>query len=603
MATFISRQKARSAVSSKSKMSLYHRNLTTSGFMQLQPMFYREMSPFESVNGRYEIWSRLNPLVYPTFGNVDYHYSKFFVRYKDVFVPWDDFYSNTIHTPSNGNAGFVTETPYMTMDTFFRLLVQIKALQLGTQASHDLIIIQNQNTLYYDVTAYGVKVFKVLQSLGYEFSWDCDNDPKHYSLLPLYCLGKIYIDYYWPAAYQNYAMRNAIAHLFTQDQLVYDGSNDTNIYNGIVAILTQCTSVYYDNDGLYAAWDNPVSPNDGQSTSFIMSDPSYVGNYSSFPNGLVSDSDSNLNPDHTPTYEPALSSRNYFGTNVVIGNITKYGIDILRKFNNFVKRNQLAGSLNIDRFLAKFGMPLGDSHRAIKLDTQIIPVRVGDVESNSDSGVTIGNDTFASVVGDLSGKGVASGSDRLRYTNDSHVGMLIGLFSIVPDAGLYQGIDKCNLHTTLMQYWQPDFDQLGVDSVEQREVYNFPSGIDNAAGFSTPYGFMPRYYEYKIGRNILAGDFRWASRGAESLSAYHMYRNLDGRVGTGQVIHSINFIDSSDADQYNRVFYNAANSEQFIVRFRCQYEDVSFMRQLSESYDWESAGKDVTLDGNGVKLN
>ena len=203
------------AVGKRYDKNLYHRALTTAGFMQCMPLFYREVLPFEKVHGDYQIWSRLNPMPTPCMGIVDYHYSKFFVRYRDLWPAWNDFYNRCVHYGS-GSEWYATESPFFTMEQMHDLLVEYQFIRESSVELYDFSYYDDGTTTYYVWTDKGLPIFKLFTQLGYELSWT-NSDPKHYSLLPIYAFGKIFIDHYFPRCYYNNSLVGNVQRLFCFD--------------------------------------------------------------------------------------------------------------------------------------------------------------------------------------------------------------------------------------------------------------------------------------------------------------------------------------------------------------------------------------------------
>lgn len=610
MSKFNEKVESKTAVGGSFKKSLYHRSLSTQGFMQLQPFFYREIKPKERISGQAEVWSRLNTLVSPTFGDCDYHLSKFFVRYKDIWPCWDDYYNRSLHMFGDGSSGYVRSKPYFTENDLQKWLIQIGAV---TVVSNPANIWDYEtygggnNPVNYKWNDSFIALASLFQQLGYEFTHDL-NSTKKYDALPLLAFGKIFIDHYWPRRYRNDASYKKIAAAFA-----YNGSSvncgTTSVYNdAIKEIFTICTRVFYDNDGVYMAWDNPVGPEHAELGTIKVLDSTNANNPM---NVVVDDGNSGLSlspgSNYAPNMTPYLANNAVQGAVSAPGAITKNVLDMLYRISNMVKRYQLAGNSAAARFLATFGFSLGDTHESINLGEVFIPVRVGDVEANGDSQVVIGSDTYTSLLGNLAGKGVASKTMPINFNGDSHQGIYMVLLSIVPDSSIYQGMDRHNLNVDIEDVITPNNDSLGVRAISVQEVYNDQLGSYNNSHSNGVFGFLPFGYEDVVSRSILAGAFRQPSQGSAELAPYHMYRDLGQAVFLGQNPTSIglNFLGSEDALQYNRVFYNMIATQQFKIRFRLKFDSYSWKKPLYKDYDWNMDGsnKSVSLDGNGVETN
>lgn len=256
-----------------------------------------------------------------------------------------------------------------------------------------------------------------------------------------------------------------------------------------------------------------------------------------------------------------------------------------------------------------------DSNGVVRIGASRVNLQISDVMSTAE--------TSEATLGEYAGKGIGfGGSESFDYTA-KYFGCWITLSVIVPESGYFQGYLAENCHGTRYQFFQPEFDALGYQVLERGELiddyncdgesWNPRSGFDRSAAF----GFVPRYSEYKVGRNIVNGDLSLPGMYG-SMSPYTLDRRLPaGAVSfekiyaavdssTGKItavnirpvvaapgfVPSVvydNFrrIDPTDhLGQYNRIFtYQRNDVDHFIINLSFDVEAYAPMKSLSSSFD------------------
>ena len=121
------------------------------------------------------------------------------------------------------------------------------------------------------------------------------------------------------------------------------------------------------------------------------------------------------------------------------------------------------------------------------------------------------------------------------------------------------------------------------------------------------YGYAPRYAEYKIGKDKVTGDFRLNSKSGvgPTSNAWHLMRSMEGNFqGVNDIAMSQYMVRAFDADQYNRIFNITSNDvDHFYIIHNFNVISNSPMHSLYDSYEFDSNGKTVVADVNGVKVN
>lgn len=609
MASFLDKLKIKTAVEDRTKLDLGSDHITTAGWMQYNVAYSKEMVPREKLDVRMETFTRLAPLSRPTFGRANINNRAFFVPYRTLWEGWNDFITDAPHTPytNTGNSpvapvvGIMSKVPVIKNADILDTLYAFSSTGSGTTdfaiGTSDVnnVLTNNAQNGPRNFTDAGKQAYKILLSLGYNVSFDRSFDAE-YSALPLLAVGKIYADWYFPGAYESAAALGWLKTMLkvsVNSSVVYDSAALVNLFNLI-------TFVCYDSDYFTAAWDNPVGPN-----GTLSSDP----NFSAI---IIDDvslySLTNANKSHIETTNggtPAITRSDSSGAS--LGRISQFVIDALKSVTDYMKRHQLVGAKAVDRYLARFGVELDSAKidRSLYLGSNKVPVQIGDVTAQgwgSGSG---------EVLGQYAGKGIGYNDGHFDFDTEEY-GQFIIISTIIPAVGYYEGVDRNVMHVSKLDYWTPEFDNLGTQAIAKSEVFLNTNGAapTGQQGMQNGiFGFTPRYAEYKVGHDRLTGDFRLASSSFGE-DSWYLLRKLDGKWSTqSQVVQSLDFIRSGDRYEYNRIFNggntSATGPHEDMFRIIYHFEIASYapMKPIFESYEFDSKGKEVVEDVNGIKMN
>lgn len=669
MASFLDKFKVNTAIEQNTTLDLSCQHITTANWMELQPVYIKEMVPGETIEVLQQTFTRLAPLAVPTLGRANIHNRAFFVPMRTIFPRWDDFITQSksgSHASTNGsaNAVQVLSVPSISNSTMVKLFIGdasngyrvptgdsanrntsfVLEVTGDSIANADIIVnvipsgatSTTQIKEYaYNFTPMGRNVNKILQSLGYNIIWSTTSDsstpadalkeyfpnPK-FSALPILGLFKVFIDWYWPAQYVGDTSYNYIESIVQLDNYTTAGSEGTELtpeklyklftFNGE---FRHKLSVNYDSDYLVSAFDEPTGP---ASTGGLR-----VNNYVKDINLDVNNNDVG----HDITSEVALSTANdgsglHNGTPFLVsrdstsgdstsGPITQFALNALKAMTDYMQRHNLVGVRALDRFYARFGISLSNEKlkRSNYIGAQNIPLQFGDVMSNAD--------TDGAALGQYAGKGLGYGEDKFSFKSEDY-GYFIICSSIVPVANTFEGVNRMVMHRSPLDFWTPEYDQLGNQAISKMEVYvpmndsAFAEGtqaIDyNKKDLSDGiFGYTPRYSEYKIGLDKVTGDFRCKSLSnvGETSSAWYLNRSLDDTFQQVEnMVHSKFFVNGGDSDQFNRIFnIDSDENDKFYMIHNFNVTSNSPMHSLYDSYEFDSKGKTVVADVNGVKVN
>ena len=606
MAKYPNRVNVPIALTSRSKQNLSSKHLTTGNFMELSVAKIIPMVPGQSINVNHTTFTRLEAMPAPTFGDALINSRAFFVPFRTIFRPWNDFIEDVTHVSNIGGVGHVTKVHTVKNSVIVNFLISSACALLQKTVdsassvgdNYDIVVFKrdNANNLKYhcyNFTPYGKRCMKLILQLGYGINTDLTTPEIEHSALPLLALAKVYFDWYYPQAYTQDANALQIQSWFVFDTLTLDPNGLFNIDN-LKLLFDTVSTVCYSSDYFVDAWDNPAAPNNGSFTAVTIKDPTTSGN-----NDAVITEDNG-----TPAAKWSF-------------NLTQFADDALHALTDYMRRHQLAGARVIDRYLARFGiqLPAEKLNRSVYLDSVTTPVDFGEVTSTTDTYNEVDN-TGAQLAA-YAGKGVGLQKDaHYSYSSDEY-GYFIVMSSIVPVTSYYQGCDRHTMHLTKLDFWTPEFDNLGVQALSTREVYmplnvaNMRNtlGTSNAVNFNTQvFGFVPRYSEYKRGYDTITGDFRLGSLNTGK-DAWNLARDLTPlakSVGLSGMFHSEDFVRGSDSEQYNRIFYVTDNSvDHFNIEHLFNIESIFPGKSLYDDYEFqdENNARKVAVNIGGQKAN
>ena len=456
MASFLDKIKVKTAVEDRVKLDLGCDHITTANFMQYNVAWCKELVPKEKISVSMETFTRLNPMPVPTFGRAKINNRAFFVPFRTIFPGWNDFITDAQHTFASGNTAVIDRVPYVKNSDLVEFIAGIQGDNstvysevVGDEDNADIVLrdvyLDDVYEIRMKLTAAGRQAMKVLESLGYKIIWDY-TDESVYSALPILAMAKVYVDWYFPSAYVGTGgLINRVESLFFRDVL----DNDTGEFSGGVVTQYDLNDIFdlilkgvnYDSDYFVSAWDNPVAPNNNTYSGITMTDPT-----TNLGATIVNDADGSL------------------GTPTTSGTLSQWLIDGLKSLTDYMKRHQLVGARALDRYLARFGVNLSAEklRRSVYLGSGYENIQFGDVMSTADTdGASLGN---------YAGKGIGYGTANFDYETDEY-GIMIIISSIVPKAGYYQGINRNVMHLGKLDYWTPEFDNLGTQAISKSELF------------------------------------------------------------------------------------------------------------------------------------
>lgn len=139
-----------------------------------------------------------------------------------------------------------------------------------------------------------------------------------------------------------------------------------------------------------------------------------------------------------------------------------------------------------------------------------------------------------SPLGSYAGRGIAGKRTRnVRYHVNEH-GFLFHLVSVVPDQGYMSGAPRWFFKESGLDFALPQFNNIGEQNIMKCELYYHPNSMDK-----DDFAYIPRYSEYRSGRNYASAGMRQSP-----FTAWHLYEAFDNSVALNS-----EFIEANDSDR------------------------------------------------------
>lgn len=178
------------------------------------------------------------------------------------------------------------------------------------------------------------------------------------------------------------------------------------------------------------------------------------------------------------------------------------------RLQEWMERNQLAGSRYNESIMAHFGRKTSDSRlqRAEYLGGGKAVIKIDEVMTTAYS-----EDEESAVIPPAwpSGRGSAyANTNRFSYNCEEH-GFVIGILSVMPTSGYQQGMPRMFLQrNTFLDYPWPSFAHLGEQEVYDYEIFASPTSMPVDRTTAPEFGFQSRYSDWKNIQSSSHGDFR-----------------------------------------------------------------------------------------------
>lgn len=567
--------------SKANKFDLSSTHVLTQTFGQYRVTNYLPCVPGDKFNISYQQFTRLAPLVVPTFGNFKVKTYAFFVPYRVIWRGFESWYSESVDTSvyTNGAHTFTIST----ISDLFRSSSASGLTTDGTASNYDVCYVANSTSndvIYRKLTNKGRLFVNILRGLGYNFPLAVNSSTgfhaKKLDALPLLAFARVLYDWLYPSVYVQQQGFGSI----------FDNSL-SELNQGIMLKILSLIFCAYDNDYFTSSWLDFNSPAAGYNPFGVEVESADAQNV------IISDKDS---VSAIPGQDSALTSA---------------GLRMLQSLSDYVTRNNIVGSRFFERVKARFGFTTQEQRHDF---SSFLKVWSDDVNLMD---VTATTSTASQNLGEQAGKGVSNGNGSLHFTANEH-GALIFLSQIVPSIGYVQGMKPwCRAVSSPREWYTPEFDNVGNQPIPNSELFNdymsnpYGGKVQTSWRMDGVFGFAPRYSEYKHGQDFLTGDFIFRDRNVGS-EAYHTFRLFDGPTANNYTEFGI----ANDAEfrrvdsQYNRVFAVDPQDEgssvydHFFTIMRFNVVAYRHMLSISESIPlFDKSGRDTSFDYLGESFH
>ena len=565
------------------KFDLSCKHITTTDFGLLRPVFSRMMVPADKFEVEVNTFHRLDPMVAPNNSDMDVHTRAFFVPYRTIVNNFNEFIANT---PGLNISGVFTNVKIPTF-TARAILYALLDSSLGTksQTTGDILYREkvSEGWKYIKLTPRGRAFYSLLLSLGYNFRFDSftdgDLDKREYSALPIMAYIKVWLDWYVPSRfYFTDTTVSALQALVTPNKARFITTN-------LFISISKALCVFFTEDYFSNCLSSPFGDN-MPAVSPVINTKSLDGSVTSvsvdsLDSGSVAQS---VDSDTTSSFN-ALS------------------IKSLGAIQAMLNRNAIVNQKLKDYIKITFGLEpnLDTFNMSHYLGSSIDQLLVGDVMSNAD---TLNADgTSGALLGQYAGKGL--GSSNAKFTcHSNEFGLFLVLQDICPRPFYFQGVHTEHTAKDRYDFFDPTFDGVITEAVPYSRLDNTCRNDKLLSPFSDSiFGYMPAYSDYKVGYDILSGNFRMDSINA-GLDSWYLAREFGFAEKTEHI--SLEFCDASILNPTNRfatLFYSDNSSADHIYQvhnIRCiAYRRMrSLIEQVLED-DSERNGS-VTIDRQGT---
>lgn len=239
--------------------------------------------------------------------------------------------------------------------------------------------------------------------------------------------------------------------------------------------------------------------------------------------GALNDGTAELWLDPTGKYYADLSTATASTINAL-----RYAFQVQK----WMERNARGGARYVESNLAHFGVRSSDARlqRPEFLGGGRSPVVVSEVVQTSETGTT--------PQGTMAGHAFSVQNAHAFSKGFEEHGLVIGIVSVMPRTGYYQGLPKMFSRTSRYDYPWPEFMHLGEEAVLSKEIF-----LDGSANDSTVFGYQPRYDELRRRESSVHGKFRAA------YNYWHMCRNF----GTTRPTLNAAFVEADPTKRINAV--------------------------------------------------
>lgn len=592
------------SASKANKFDLSSRHIGTTNFGELKPIYCESVIPSDRFSLDVQSFTRLDPMPAPSMAEMFVHTRCFFVPFNTILHGFSEFINNTRNVNAVATLSSF-KVPYMLETT---VCTAFKNSALSTPATgdkpYDIRIVREYDAQgvpqfeYYKLSVQGRRIYNILMSLGYNFTFDNESNAQaKYSLLPLIAFCKVYLDWYVPSKYWT-----SDANIIWLRQFVnidYDNlagvktfflNNGSILTETLIKLFSIDFSVFFTQDYFTNCLKEPFG-NDGIMQSWSNVEPSLGAGAVDGQNSVESDSS--------------------YGANILQGTtdsnqLTAFDLKTVGQLQKILNKGMVIDQKVQDYLRVTFGIePSTDALRISKYVGHFADtIKVGDVMSNADTMNSAG--TSGAVLGQFAGRGLGYQQGHFTFSAGANYGLVLVLQDIVPTPFYYQGLPNYVTAIDRLDFFTPEFDALCSAPVPIQRLFNHQPLHD----YDTVFGYLPQYSEYKVGHDVLSGNFRLHSVNAD-LSPWYQARSLPPLAGqTGPIPANVTISSqfskalwSSKYNDFNSIFYSDGSvADPFYqihdIKVSCYRKAKSLIEQMFDDDDYKDGSTNVELGGS-----
>lgn len=571
------------AATNRTNVSLSHNHISTIDFNQINVVEVTDCIIGDEHHNVISPFVRLAPLAVPTFGNFSLHLCTFFVPYYQVFKQFDSFI-----TGANNFGSLQSQLlPSLQLYDLYRSLILNTDCVQVTDGGHTDIVIDTGSASQPEVHGYrfgrrAKQIYKILCTLGYaatDLTSYGDSRTHQFNALPILCFLKGFND--WLTLSSTYSQSDLTA--FIQNPFLENSAFIID-HSKLISVLDTYIHPLIGSDYFTSAYNSPI-----YSSSTIQNPTPQLGFFDKLRQNVAKDNEVG-----------GSANDNYLSLHFQPSEISAYSLKFLKSFDTFVRRNQLAGTRPAQRIFAAFGLKSEDfrSNYAHLVNHTVIPFNVADVTS------TAANADPALGLGTYAGQSVASGKYEYNYKCDDF-GCLITIAFVDVKAQYKSSISALALKKTNLDFYQPDFDGVGLMPVSRAQLYCNPTLGPNmeldSGHVQSIFGFVPRYEEYRSEFDKVSGDFLIY----DTMDSWHFARNFAQSNSLRKALPQSNDFQFT-GNEFDRIFTaevsdNEDVADHFFCVFNINHSAVRPIKSRAGSIDMKEGQLQIASHGKTIQ--
>jgi len=471
----------------RSTFNLSHEKRISSRIGKLTPVLVTETMPNDSFYGSTEVLVKLAPLIAPIYHRLNIYVHYFFVPNRLLWKDWETFITG-------GRLGAEVTTPPVPPN--FKVTA---AQTLGND--------------YLDIGS-------LADYLGIPAIPDADValwTDRTLDAMPFAAYYKVFMDYYRD---RNYRADDTVLPMLSGEM---DGAGNT-----ILNIRQRCWEHdYFTSAQLTTQRGAEVLMPISGSASWAYEDRSVIkeGDGGQAAAGVLTNI-GDATGWFTAGVDPeALRIENIASIDINDSNVSINDLRRAMRLQEWLERNQLAGSRYNESIMAHFGRKTSDGRlqRAEYIGGGKAVIQISEINTTSYS-----EDADTNVVppGNPAGRGSSyADTNKFSYNCEEH-GFIIGVLSVMPSSGYMQGIPRMfQKRNTFLDYPWPTFAHLGEQEVYDYEIFMNPTSLPIVRAEAPVFGYQSRYSDWKNIGSSSHGDFR------TTLEFWHLTRKFAAQPG------------------------------------------------------------------------